>query len=114
MLKKGFIHRAPIDEGNNKQPIIDGDIIISDGLAVDWIYNHIYWINTKKSTISVANLDGTMKKTLFEDSFQELKSIALNPIDGWMFWTNCGKNARIEKAGMDGSYRTVSKINFFF
>ncbi|XP_011299615.1 very low-density lipoprotein receptor isoform X2 [Fopius arisanus] len=101
------IYKAPIDEGNQRTVVIDKDLTITDGLAVDWIYNHIYWTDVEKNTIELANFDGNMRKTLIWDQIQEPRAIALNPLEGWMFWTDWGQEARIERAGMDGSHRSV-------
>ncbi|XP_076762373.1 low-density lipoprotein receptor isoform X3 [Xylocopa sonorina] len=101
------IYKAPIDEGNERTVVIDDGLTTSDGLAVDWIYSHIYWTDSKKSTIELANFEGNMRKTLIRDRIYEPRGIALNPLEGWMFWTDWSDEARIEKAGMDGSHRTV-------
>ncbi|XP_051158653.1 low-density lipoprotein receptor-like isoform X4 [Leptopilina boulardi] len=101
------IYKAPIDEGNERTAVIDQDMTTSDGLAVDWIYNHLYWTDAEKNTIELANFEGNMRKTLITDQVQEPRAIALNPIEGWMFWTDWGIEARIERAGMDGSHRSV-------
>ncbi|XP_076638086.1 low-density lipoprotein receptor isoform X4 [Colletes latitarsis] len=101
------IYKAPIDEGNERSVVIDDGLTTSDGLAVDWIYNHIYWTDSGKNTIELANFEGNMRKTLIRDRIQEPRAIALNPLDGWMFWTDWSDEARIEKAGMDGSHRTI-------
>lgn len=45
--------RAPIDEGSKKVVVISNDVTTVDGLAVDWLYNHIYWTNTDTDTIEV-------------------------------------------------------------
>lgn len=99
------IYKAPIDEGNHRSIVINGDITTSDGLAVDWIYNHIYWTDTGKDTIELANFEGKMRKVLIKDDLQEPRAIALNPMEGWMFWTDWGADPKIERAGMDGSHR---------
>ncbi|XP_012277128.1 very low-density lipoprotein receptor isoform X2 [Orussus abietinus] len=101
------IYKAPIDEGNERTVVIDNDLTTSDGLAVDWIYSHIYWTDAEKNTIELANFEGNMRKTLIRDRVQEPRAIALNPLEGWMFWTDWGDEARIERAGMDGSHRSV-------
>ncbi|XP_076645245.1 low-density lipoprotein receptor isoform X4 [Halictus rubicundus] len=101
------IYKAPIDEGNERTVVIDDGLTTSDGLAVDWIYSHIYWTDSEKNTIELANFEGNMRKTLIQDRIQEPRAIALNPLEGWMFWTDWSDEARIEKAGMDGSHRTV-------
>ncbi|XP_046473466.1 very low-density lipoprotein receptor isoform X2 [Neodiprion pinetum] len=101
------IYKAPIDEGNERTVVIDRDLTTSDGLAVDWIYNHIYWTDAEKNTIELANFEGNMRKTLIKDRVQEPRAIAVNPLEGWMFWTDWGDDARIERAGMDGSHRSI-------
>ncbi|CAL8076182.1 unnamed protein product [Orchesella dallaii] len=104
----GKIYKAPIDEGNAKNVVIEDGLSNSDGLAIDWIYNHIYWTDSGRKVIAVAELDGKMRKTLIKDDLVEPRSIAVNPIDGWMYWTDWGVTpGRIERAGMDGSHREI-------
>lgn len=99
------IYKAPIDEGNERTVVIKDELTTADGLAVDWIYNHIYWTDTGKNTIELANFEGQMRKILIKDDLEEPRAIALNPIEGWMFWTDWGQTPKIERAGMDGSHR---------
>lgn len=101
------IYKAPIDEGNERTAVVRDLQITADGLAVDWIYNHIYYSDTKRCTIDVTNFDGTMSKVLIEDDLEIPRALALDPINGWMYWTDWGSNPRIERAGMDGSHRKV-------
>ena len=74
--------RAPIDEGNNAVEVIRDIKVYSDGLAVDWIYNHIYWTDITKNTIEVADYHGNLRKVLIQDDVDEPRSIALDPING--------------------------------
>lgn len=100
-----LFHRAPIDEGTEQIVVLQDKTVTSDGLAVDWIYNHIYYTDTKRYTIEIMNFEGTMGKVLIKDSLEIPRAIAVNPVDGWMFWTDWGSNPRIERAGMDGTHR---------
>lgn len=101
------IYKAPIDEGNDKTIVVRDQQITSDGLAVDWIYSHIYYSDTKRFTIEVTNFDGNMGKALIKDNLEIPRAIALDPINGFMYWTDWGASPRIERAGMDGSHRQV-------
>ncbi|XP_026831952.1 very low-density lipoprotein receptor isoform X3 [Drosophila erecta] len=101
------IYKAPIDEGNDKTVVLTKSSVTSDGLAVDWIYNHVYFTDTHKCTIELTNFEGSMGKVLVKDSLDIPRSIALDPIEGWMYWSDWGASPRIERAGMDGSHRTA-------
>ena len=81
--------------------------VTSDGLAVDWIYNHIYFTDTRKYTIEIMNFDGNMGRVLIKDDLEIPRAIALDPLEGWMYWTDWGANPRIERAGMDGTHRST-------
>lgn len=106
------IYKAPIDEGNDRITVIKDSQITADGLAIDWIYNHIYYSDTKHCTIDVTNFDGTMTKQLITDDLEIPRALALDPNRGFMYWTDWGSNPRIERAGMDGSHRqTIISTN---
>ena len=97
--------RAPIDEGTEQIVVLQDKTVTSDGLAVDWIYNHIYFTDTRKYTIEIMNFDGNMGRVLIQDDLEIPRAIALDPLDGWMYWSDWGQSPRIERAGMDGSHR---------
>ncbi|XP_017128935.1 very low-density lipoprotein receptor isoform X2 [Drosophila elegans] len=101
------IYKAPIDEGSERTVVLTKSSVTSDGLAVDWIYNHVYYTDTNKCTIELTNFEGSMGKVLVKDALDIPRSIALDPIDGWMYWSDWGASPRIERAGMDGSHRTA-------
>ncbi|VVC43730.1 Hypothetical protein CINCED_3A006528 [Cinara cedri] len=101
------IYKAPIDEGRERSIVVESGLSSADGLAVDWIYGHIYWTNADKDSIELANFEGNMQKTLFKSELKEPRSIAVDPLNGWLYWTDWGSNAKIERAGMDGTHRGV-------
>lgn len=99
------IKSAPIDTGKPIMKILSEDISISNDIAVDWIYFHIYWTNADKNTINIADMSGKMRKTLIHTGNDKPRAIVVNPLEGWVFWTDYGETAKIERAGMDGSHR---------
>ncbi|XP_066906450.1 very low-density lipoprotein receptor isoform X2 [Halyomorpha halys] len=101
------IYKAPIDQGNARTVVINNDVIVCDGLAVDWIYDHVYWTDTGKNTIEVATFDGIIRKTLISHELDEPRALALDPFEGWMYWSDWGEEGRIERAGLDGTHREI-------
>ncbi|XP_037924736.1 very low-density lipoprotein receptor-like isoform X2 [Hermetia illucens] len=99
------IYKAPIDEGSDKSVVLRNHSVTSDGLAVDWIYNHVYFTDTLKCTIELTNFDGNMGKVLIEDNLDIPRAVAVDPVEGWMYWSDWGATPKIERAGMDGTHR---------
>ncbi|CAG5119992.1 unnamed protein product, partial [Candidula unifasciata] len=55
----------------------------------------------------VATLDGSIRTVLIYQDLDKPRAIALHYDKGYMFWTDWGDNARIERADMDGKNRKV-------
>jgi len=71
-----------VDVGAHKK-VID-NVQTPVGIAVDWIYKNLYWSDLSTKTISVANLNGTKQKVLFNRGLKEPASIAVDPLSGWV------------------------------
>uniref|UniRef100_A0A4W3JHK9 Low density lipoprotein receptor-related protein 4 n=1 Tax=Callorhinchus milii TaxID=7868 RepID=A0A4W3JHK9_CALMI len=91
----------------NIWPLSSSGLITTDGLAVDAIGRKIYWTDTGTNRIEVANLDGTMRKVLIWQNLDSPRAIALHHDRGFMYWTDWGEHAKLERAAMDGSDRAV-------
>ncbi|XP_048450538.1 low-density lipoprotein receptor-related protein 2-like isoform X3 [Rhincodon typus] len=87
--------------------VVVGDLDIPVGIAVDWIYKHIYWTDRGTKTISIAMLDGTKRTVLFNTDLKEPASIEVDPLSGFVYWSDCGDPAKIEKSGMNGMGRQL-------
>ncbi|XP_068671663.1 low-density lipoprotein receptor-related protein 6-like [Montipora foliosa] len=109
ILKK--ITRIPLrGKTRNVEDVISLGLRKPRGLAVDWVARKLYWIDCGDSDglasrIEVANLDGTNRKVLFWKKLGCPAAIAVDPIYGFMFWTDRGKEPKIERAEMDASNR---------
>ena len=80
-----------------------------DGLAVDWVNDILYFVKSvdNRRTISVTDFDGRAVFDLITDGLDKPRSLALHPGKGWLFWSDWGRQPKIEKAGMDGTHREV-------
>ncbi|XP_065051806.1 prolow-density lipoprotein receptor-related protein 1-like isoform X1 [Rhopilema esculentum] len=74
-------------------------------LAVDWVGDNLYWIdfNLGKPRIMITDLRGKTRRKLVSKLLTKPHTIALDPIRGYMYWTDLGKQPAIWTAKMDGS-----------
>lgn len=70
---------------------------------MDWVAKNLYWCDKGKDTIEVSKLNGQFRKVLISKSLEEPRALSLDPIRGYMYWTDWGEVPYIGKAGMDGS-----------
>ncbi|CAD6194433.1 unnamed protein product [Caenorhabditis auriculariae] len=87
--------------------VVDSDIHTPDGLAIDWIHDLLFWTDGALDQVNVLNLKTKKRRVLFSSDLEEPRAIAVDPEMGLIFWTDWGKEARIERAGMDGQNRVV-------
>ena len=74
--------RAPIDSGSTKSVVVSSGVVTADGLAVDWVYSHLYWTDTGTDCISVTDLSGLSTAVIIKDQMEEPRAIALHPANG--------------------------------
>ena len=94
-------------------PIVDVGLATTEGLAVDWIGQNIYWVESNLDQIEVAKLDGSDRTTLIAGSMISPRAIVLDPRVGSLFWTDWdSKFPRIETCSMAGEGRkTIFNIS---
>ena len=60
--------------------VIETGLATVEGLAVDWIGENLYWVESKIDQIEVSKLDGRFRKTLIAgDGMESARAIALDP-----------------------------------
>lgn len=75
---------------NKVENIITDKIITPDGLAIDWMYDLLFWTDDGIDHIQVSRLDGTYRKTIIKDtSLDRPRAIAVDPTSGFVVYPNC-------------------------
>ncbi|XP_072105063.1 low-density lipoprotein receptor-related protein 1-like [Mobula birostris] len=75
------------------------------GIAVDWVAENIYWTDSGRDVIEVAQIHGENRKTLISGMIDEPHAVVVDPLRGTMYWSDWGNHPKIEKASMDGTLR---------
>uniref|UniRef100_A0A8C4IQK5 Low density lipoprotein receptor a n=1 Tax=Dicentrarchus labrax TaxID=13489 RepID=A0A8C4IQK5_DICLA len=95
------------EDSTHHSTIIGNDIDAPEGIAFDWIHGNLYWTDSIRSTISVVTADGSRRKTLFHQGLSKPRAIVVDPHTNFIYWTDWGNQAKIEKAGLNGGDRTA-------
>ncbi|KAI4800714.1 hypothetical protein KUCAC02_007155 [Chaenocephalus aceratus] len=124
------IYRAPMDSAENPDEysvVVGTDMDAPEGIAFDWIHGNLYWTDSIRSTISVVTADGSRRKTIFRRDLSKPRAIVVDPPQQIMFpksfqdsllfttfiltaylcppsfiyWTDWGSPAKIEKGGLN-------------
>ena len=108
------IYSVPLEESFRKivkhdvpvppKPILN---VMSKGLAVDYIYDKLYF-TTEEKTIEVSELNGDNRHILHQKNVEMPDAIAVAPEENLIFWTDqAGNNPRIESSQLNGEGRAV-------
>lgn len=96
MTKKLNVSVGCVLAVTNIQPIIDVGLATTEGLAIDWIGENIYWVESNLDQIEVAKLDGSNRTTLIAGGMVSPRAIVLDPRDGYvktggqgLTWMDC-------------------------
>ncbi|XP_008277701.1 pro-epidermal growth factor [Stegastes partitus] len=104
----GVIYKASVKEGH-RQKLHSFDKHIS-GLAVDWIWNNVYWTSREKGEIKRIDINGKNERTLSRH-LTEPSSINVDPTDRFLFWLSGGMTPSIQRSDVTGQMKiTLIKI----
>lgn len=66
----------------NIDTVISHGLATAEGLAIDWITQHIYWVESNLDQIEVANFSGQQRLTLVSGYIESPRAIAVDPRAG--------------------------------
>uniref|UniRef100_A0A0K2T8A8 EGF-like domain-containing protein n=1 Tax=Lepeophtheirus salmonis TaxID=72036 RepID=A0A0K2T8A8_LEPSM len=114
VTKRGSQLKKKCNFGNEENEEIQRLVTLRnpDGIAIDWVAKNLYWCDKGSDMIEVSNFDGAYRKTLIDSGLNEPRAIVLDPLEGYLYWSDWGSEPHIGKAGMDGSNpRVILKSN---
>ncbi|XP_070688328.1 low-density lipoprotein receptor-like [Pempheris klunzingeri] len=100
---RGSVYRVLMD--GKPQVVLKVQSSVS-GLAVDWIHQLLYWTSMESGSVNVGLLDGSAQRPLIT-GLDKPSAVAVDPLQGLLFWAQCGGSAKIERASLDGRDRTA-------
>lgn len=103
---RGSIYRISMDGQPQEAELVLKAPGSVSGLAVDWIHQLLYWTSIETGSLSVALLDSSAQRRLIT-GLDKPSAVAVDPLRGLLFWTQCGSSPKIERAGLDGQGRTT-------
>lgn len=62
--------------------IVEYGIATAEGIAVDWVGENLYWVDSSLDQIEVAKFDGRYRTTVVSGQMQNLRAITLDPRKG--------------------------------
>uniref|UniRef100_A0A3Q1I1W3 Epidermal growth factor n=1 Tax=Acanthochromis polyacanthus TaxID=80966 RepID=A0A3Q1I1W3_9TELE len=74
------------------------------GLAVDWIWNNVYWTNGEKGEIKRMDINGKNQETLLRQLTLP-SSINVDPINRFLFWLSGGTTPSIQRSDVTGQMK---------
>ncbi|XP_077864835.1 low-density lipoprotein receptor-like [Saccoglossus kowalevskii] len=84
-------------------------------LSADWLAKKLYWTDSFFNWIKVSDYNGTYHRTLVHTGKQFVGGIVVNPLSGYMYWSEREQEPRIEMATLTGENRRslVYNISYF-
>ncbi|KAJ8300592.1 hypothetical protein KUTeg_022111 [Tegillarca granosa] len=79
-------------------------------IAFDWISHNIYWTDRYHNWIAVRPVfsnDTLMYKVILQDQIVVPIGLAVDPVSGYLFWSDTMPSGRIERSNLLGEDRTV-------
>ncbi|XP_066926694.1 low-density lipoprotein receptor-related protein 1-like isoform X2 [Clytia hemisphaerica] len=95
-------------DGGNRKSVLTYAIGYAQGISADWTSNNVYWTDSLMHLVEVADYEGKHRKVLFAlDKESEPRGILANPKSRHLFWTDWGKEPKIERSTLHGTDRVA-------
>ncbi|CAL4163118.1 unnamed protein product, partial [Meganyctiphanes norvegica] len=103
--KEHTIYRTNLSSPDTHEVVVSHESVSADGIAVDWVHRHLYYTDITNYKIRMVSWDGHWSKVVASDDVGHPRAIVVNPMEGALYWTDWGAEAKIERSGLEGSER---------
>ncbi|XP_050398016.1 low-density lipoprotein receptor-related protein 4 [Patella vulgata] len=102
------VYSVKVDGGDEEQKVVlEGDLDKPEGLAYDWIHNHLYISDRMNDNILVINPDTGARKTLLSHVGYP-RDIEVDPRTGWLYLiAGDEESAKLMRTTLDGRYHEL-------
>ena len=70
---------------SNIESVVNVGLATAEGLAVDWITEHLYWVESSLDQIEVSDFSGAHRTTLTAGGMESPRAIVVDPKHGSVF-----------------------------
>ncbi|CAB4061166.1 LRP2 [Lepeophtheirus salmonis] len=112
-VSENSIYRSPVGS-SEKKVIVKNPSSGLEGMSIDWINDKLYWVDRPTKHLIVANLDGSMRKTIFT-GIEDPRAVSVHPGRGILFFTSWHLQAyigRIKYGGADAHLDYIACSDF--
>ncbi|XP_076061029.1 low-density lipoprotein receptor-related protein megalin isoform X2 [Oratosquilla oratoria] len=74
-----------------------------EGLALDWASKNLYYIDSRKGTLNVLNVENTDNRRILLSNLKRPRAIVVHPNHGYVFFSEWDRPANISRAFLDGT-----------
>ncbi|XP_029030641.1 nidogen-2 [Betta splendens] len=111
-LSARTISRASLAPGAEPEILINTNLVSPEGLAVDVRRRLMFWVDSNPDVIESSNLDGSGRRTLFDEDLVNPRAIVVVSATGTLYWTDWNRDApKIESSSVDGHNRRTVVSN---
>ncbi|KAM9795146.1 LOW QUALITY PROTEIN: pro-epidermal growth factor [Neosynchiropus ocellatus] len=101
----GVIYKA--SAGTRRQKVFSSDKHIS-GLAVDWLWNRVYWTSEEKGRVKRVDTNGKNESTILRHLTRPT-SVVIDANKSFLFWLSGGLSPSVQRSDMNGQKRVILK-----
>ncbi|XP_013773508.1 low-density lipoprotein receptor-related protein 2-like isoform X2 [Limulus polyphemus] len=100
------IYRINTD-GTGKENVLASQNEGVEGLALDWVSNNLYYIDSRKGTLNVISVNNFQNRRTLISNLKRPRAIVVHPNRGYLFYSEWDRPANISRAFLDGTNSMV-------